>query len=320
MDICFSWPGILLLGIWTWVLEIKFDNILADQDGANHGSDGNDQDATAMDDATEGQGRGRGKGRGCGRGQGGRSGTAKKVAEESTETAENSGDAGDSEEKNMRRPASSKAQRQDKAKTKAGAKRKAKAKAKAQPEENPFDQPPPEGQESLGMFFHVRPKATQEGAAVADSAEEPLQAEDQENQETKSTAESPAKSSSSSSSSSSDDPVNLVYESNQSDELAPMNSSPNRGGRDDDVSQVETSPTRSTIQVRDPLDQVTDFDSMFRFAERNVERVYRFLVSNLVFFVFKGSDLDPANVMPTTWHYLHVLTLVDLLISVLAPN
>ena len=124
-------------------------------------------------------------------------------------------------------------------------------------DENPFDQPPPPGQENLGQFFHIvapvkKPNNEESGNEAGKEGK----------------SGSPSSSSSSSSDSSSkasEQMARLVFE-NATDDF--------------DVGATDSEPIDATpvnVSVDRTLENVKDFDSMFRLAERHVARVESFL-------------------------------------------
>jgi hypothetical protein len=123
-------------------------------------------------------------------------------------------------------------------------------------DENPFDQPPPPGQENLGQFFHIvapvkKPNNEESGNEAG--------------KEGKSGSPSSSSSSSDSSSKASEQMARLVFE-NATDDF--------------DVGATDSEPIDATpvnVSVDRTLENVKDFDSMFRFAERHVARVESFL-------------------------------------------
>ena len=163
--------------------------------------------------------------------------------------------------KRMKRPA---AQVDEKNDTATGA-------GKSSKEYNPFEHPPPEGQESLGQYFHVVPAAPSDDAdAHAADAEKD---KDQENTEPKRTdGQASSVSSSPSSSSSSASEPEAMLTSHTLDDDFDISSPPDSVPQDVEATYIATDGA---------TDNVRSFDSMFRFAERHVDRVERFLTYSI---------------------------------------
>ena len=126
---------------------------------------------------------------------------------------------------------------------------------------NPFELPPPEGQKSLGQYFHIEPAASTD-ADAADTDKD----KEQTKQEVEGT-DRQSSSSSSSSSSTSELDAKLTFHSLDDDFDIPSPS------QDTVPQEVEA----TYIATDGATDSVRSFDSMFRFAQRHVDRVERFL-------------------------------------------